>query len=102
MGTGQIRTRGVFHVMGKPGTACLWDSAGGQLSIGPLAPSELGEIPHACRLRFVGTGIDRAALIRAFEESLVTSAEFEDPTIAWRELAAALDPWIPEDEDADN
>lgn len=56
LGAGGLRARGVFHVADRPGLACLWDGAGGQLAVADLGPwSEVcaGTPPHT-RIVVVG------------------------------------------------
>jgi G3E family GTPase len=60
---GGLRARGVFHVADRPGLACLWDGAGGQLAVADLGPwSEVcaGTAPHT-RIVVVGVADDRGA-----------------------------------------
>jgi G3E family GTPase len=63
LSSGGLRARGVFHVADRPGLACLWDGAGGQLAFADLGPwSEVcaGTAPHT-RIVVVGVADDRGA-----------------------------------------
>lgn len=101
LGGGRLRSRGVFQVVDRPGTACHWDGAGGQLYIGELGPWAdvcAGRSPHT-RLVFVGTtdGTDpRSGLEAAFTDSLLTDAEAADGELVWLGRQDALAPWLGE------
>jgi G3E family GTPase len=63
LSSGGLRARGVFHVADRPGLACLWDGAGGQLAVADLGPwSEVcaGTVPHT-RIVVVGVANDRGS-----------------------------------------
>jgi len=88
LGGGPVRGRGHFWLPTRLGTACGWDSAGGQLSIGALGPWR-SRTPST---RLVVTGIDGDPdlLREAFTHALVTAAEQRDTWLP----ADGFDPWL--------
>lgn len=73
LGAGRLRGRGAFWLPTRPGVACAWDGAGGQLSIGSVGPWG-GVAPHT-RLVITGVDEDPRRLQDAFEAVLMTDAE---------------------------
>ena len=115
LGSGGLRARGVFHVADRPGLACLWDGAGGQLAVADLGPwSEVcaGTAPHT-RIVVVGVADDRGAgggvhggpggggairddrqrLREAFHAALCTPEEAADG-VEWLWREDHLAPWL--------
>ena len=112
LSSGGLRARGVFHVADRPGLACLWDGAGGQLAVADLGPwSEVcaGTVPHT-RIVVVGVADDRRApgggaggdggldderqrLREAFGEALCTPEEVADG-VGWFWREDHLAPWL--------
>ncbi|MFI2486343.1 GTP-binding protein [Promicromonospora kroppenstedtii] len=111
LGAGGLRARGVFHVADRPGLACLWDGAGGQLAVGDLGPwSEVcaGTPPHT-RIVVVGVadavdadavGPDAAVLLderqrlrEAFHAALCTPEEAA-AGVEWLWREDHLAPWL--------
>ncbi|MFE7504239.1 GTP-binding protein [Promicromonospora sp. NPDC057488] len=111
LGAGGLRARGVFHVADRPGLACLWDGAGGQLAVGDLGPwSEVcaGTPPHT-RIVVVGVadsvdadavGPDAAGLLderhrlrEAFHAALCTPEEAA-AGVEWLWHEDHLAPWL--------
>jgi len=96
MGTGRLRSRGVFWVPNRPGQVCLWDGAGGQLSIGGIGPWR--DQMARTRLVFVGAVTDdddpRAELTEAFHAALATPAELLGGELDTLDAEDALEPWL--------
>ncbi|MEV0893685.1 GTP-binding protein [Promicromonospora sp. NPDC050262] len=100
LGAGGLRARGVFHVADRPGLACLWDGAGGQLAVGDLGPwSEVcaGTPPHT---RIVVVGVadsgpddERRRLREAFHAALCTPEEAA-AGVEWLWREDHLAPWL--------
>jgi G3E family GTPase len=101
LGAGGLRARGVFHVADRPGLACLWDGAGGQLAVADLGPwSEVcaGTPPHT---RIVVVGVAGAAglldernrLREAFHAALCTPEEAA-AGVEWLWREDHLAPWL--------
>lgn len=105
LSSGGLRARGVFHVADRPGLACLWDGAGGQLAVADLGPwSEVcaGTAPHT-RIVVVGVADDRGAgpglqddrqrLREAFHAALCTPEELA-AGVEWLWREDHLAPWL--------
>ncbi|GHH79231.1 GTP-binding protein [Promicromonospora soli] len=106
LSTGGLRARGVFHVADRPGLACLWDGAGGQLAFADLGPwSEVcaGTVPHT-RIVVVGVADDRGTgagglhderqrLREAFQAALCTPEEMA-AGVEWLWREDHLEPWL--------
>jgi G3E family GTPase len=106
LSTGGLRARGVFHVADRPGLACLWDGAGGQLAFADLGPwSEVcaGTVPHT-RIVVVGVADDRGTgagglhderqrLREAFHAALCTPEEMA-AGVEWLWREDHLEPWL--------
>ncbi|WP_275004095.1 GTP-binding protein [Promicromonospora iranensis] len=105
LSVGGLRARGVFHVADRPGLACLWDGAGGQLAFADLGPwSEVcaGTAPHT-RIVVVGVADDRGAgagsqddrqrLREAFHAALCTPEEVA-AGVEWLWREDHLAPWL--------
>ena len=105
LSVGGLRARGVFHVADRPGLACLWDGAGGQLAVADLGPwSEVcaGTAPHTRIVvvgvaddRGPGAGVvdDRQRLREAFHAALCTP-EVMAAGVEWLWREDHLAPWL--------
>lgn len=92
LGTGPVRSRGVFWLPNRPDSVCQWDGAGGQLYIG-----ELGVWEDAAFTRLVFTGVDpheRERIRRVFDEVLAREDEVADGGLAWLGREDVLAPWL--------
>lgn len=92
LGTGPVRSRGVFWLPNRPDSVCQWDGAGGQLYIG-----ELGTWEDAAFTRLVFTGVDpreRDRIRRVFDEVLAREDEVADGGLAWLGREDVLAPWL--------
>lgn len=96
LGSGRLRSRGVFWLPNRPDTVCLWDGAGGQLSIGALGDWNDSQHAPCTHLIFIGTGDERTALVEAFEECLTTADDVSDGGLAWLDREDVLEPWLGE------
>jgi len=105
LSSGGLRARGVFHVADRPGLACLWDGAGGQLAVADLGPWPevcAGTVPHT-RIVVVGVADDRGSgegvvddrqrLREAFHAALCTPDEVT-AGVAWLWREDHLAPWL--------
>lgn len=95
LGTGRVRSRGVFWVPTRPDSICQWDGAGGQLYIGELGVWA-GQTPLT---RLVFTGVargERAHLREVFEAVLATEDEMAGGGLAWLGREDVLAPWLGE------
>ncbi len=93
LGAGRVRSRGRFVLPTRLDTVCVWDGAGGQVSIGhggawaPHVPST--------RLVFTGVGDERRRVRRAFASMVMTDAEMA-ADIDWRRTDDGLGDWLAE------
>lgn len=92
IGGGPRRSRGCFWLPTRPGIACEWDGAGGQLSIG-TGTSWDRSTPAT---RIVVTGVDDGAdeIRAAFEHCLLTEAEATERGLYWEAAHDGLEPWL--------
>lgn len=90
----QVRSRGHFWLPTRPVQACIWDGAGGQLSIG--SPGSWGGAPRATSLVFTGVAEERRNLIEAFDAVLLTPAEQDAGPNAWAGRDDGLGRWLGE------
>lgn len=91
LGAGRLRARGTFWLPTRPQTACAWDGAGGQLSIGDIGQWE-NEQP---RTKLVITGTDPGArdrLAATFLDVLVTEDELQQRD--WWTVEDGFEPWL--------
>jgi G3E family GTPase len=102
LGTGPVRARGVFRVVNRPDSACLWDSAGGQTCIADLGTWDTvaaGAEP-CTRICVVGAGDHRDAeqlrrrITAAFSAAVATPEEVADGGLAWLGAPDVLEPWL--------
>lgn len=102
LGTGPVRSRGVFHVPDRPDSVCLWDGAGGALCVADLGTWDevaAGQRP-VTRILVVGAGEPEEAravrdrILDAFGEALTTRTEVADGGVGWLGSADVLAPWL--------
>lgn len=93
LGVGRLRARGHFWLASRPDQVCVWDGAGGQLSIGPYG--WWGERTPGTRLVFVGDDLaDRDRVAVAFGELLVTPAELSGSAGGVHGQEDGFGPWL--------
>lgn len=95
LGGGALRGRGRFWLPTRPHSICQCDGSGGQVSIGVIGDSG-AELPDT---RLVITGIraqDRQRVQRAFEECLLTDAEWDAGLACWLGRDDGMSPWLGE------
>lgn len=97
IGSGPHRSRGCFWLPTRPGQACGWDGAGGQVSIGALGSWGRARV----HTRLVVTGLcsltseaEREAIRSAFERSLLTDAELGPHGPSWNRPSDGFEPWL--------
>lgn len=94
LGTPPVRSRGRFHVPSRPDTLCVWDGAGGQLSIGAAGP--WGRRTPDTRLVVTGTGDEAPELRAAFAELVLSDDEARRGFAPWLGRPDVLAPWLGE------
>lgn len=92
LGSPPVRSRGRFHVPSRPDTMCVWEGAGGQLSIGAAGP--WGRRTPDTRIVMTGTGDEAAGLRAAFDELVLTEAEVRRGYAPWLGRPDVLEPWL--------
>jgi G3E family GTPase len=92
LGQGAYRSRGHFWVPSRPDSVCVWDGAGGQLSVGALGT--WGRRTPGTRLVVTGIEDVRADLLAAFEDLLLTPQEHARGLAPWLGAPDALAPWL--------
>lgn len=97
IGSGPHRSRGCFWLPSRPGQACAWDGAGGQVSVGALGDWR-GRTPM---VRLVVAGLEaltppheRAAIETAFSRALLTDTELADRGAVWELARDGFEPWL--------
>jgi G3E family GTPase len=92
LGSGQIRSRGVFWLPTRPGQVGLWDGAGGQLSIGTAG--SWNDRPRFTRLVITGIGAGRAQRSATFARALLARAESSHGLEGWAGRADGFEDWL--------
>ena len=69
----RVRARGHFWVASRPDAACVWEEAGGQLSVGEIGPWEGRR--RRTELVVTGIGDERATIADAFAATLSSPSE---------------------------
>ena len=96
LGTGMHRSRGCFWLPSRPDAVCVWDCAGGQLSIGIAGQWRFREQPMT-RIVVTGRFVDgdpRAELRQAFAAALLTDDEVATRELHWPVRRDGLEPWL--------
>jgi G3E family GTPase len=100
LGRGPVRARGHLWLASRPDSACAWDGAGNQVSIGSLGPWTR----RRAGTRLLVTGTDRTALDRirdTFAELPLTAQEHARGADWWSGHGDALGPWLGVPDDLD-
>ncbi|HEY0215087.1 MAG TPA: GTP-binding protein [Cellulomonas sp.] len=92
LGSGRLRSRGHFWVPSRPDSVCVWDGAGGQLSVGALG--RWGDRAPGTRLVLTGVEDVRAELLAAFGDVLMTAEEHAAGLHPWLGRDDVLAPWL--------
>lgn len=92
LGDVPARSRGRFWVPTRPDSVCVWDGAGGQLSVGQLGT--WGRREPDTRLVFTGVGDWAGDLVDAFGDVLTTEAEHRAGLVPWLGRDDVLEPWL--------
>lgn len=93
LGGGPHRSRGCFWLPTRPHQICVWDGAGGQVSIGHHGEFWAEDPPIT---RIVVTGLDdgRDAIAAAFKACLLTDAELADRGPYWEAFEDGYESWL--------
>lgn len=93
LGSGPRRSRGCFWLPTRPHQVCVWDGAGGQLSIGHHDEFWRGD-PPLTRIVVVGLDDGRDALAAAFQACLLTDAELAERGPYWEVFEDGFESWL--------
>lgn len=93
LGGGPHRSRGCFWLPTRPHQVCVWDGAGGQVSIGSRDETWGSEQPLT-RIVVVGLDDGRDALAAAFRACLLTDAELADRGPYWEVFEDGFESWL--------
>lgn len=92
LGGGERRSRGCFWLPTRPFSTCMWDGAGGQLSVGTCEHGDRTS-PHT-RILVTGIDTDRAELQAVFEHCLLSNAEIAQRGTYWQATVDGYEPWL--------
>lgn len=93
LGGGPRRSRGCFWLPTRPSAICLWDAAGGQVSVGAINQWRPGDTPLT---RLVVHGLDDGydEIAECFHHCLLTDAEIAGRGAFWEQSEDGLEPWL--------
>ena len=92
LGGGPRRSRGCFWLPSRPGQICVWDGAGGQLSVG--STETWGRTRPLTRITVVGVDDGREELERAFAACVLTDAEMHERGPYWEVTEDGFEAWL--------
>lgn len=92
LGGGPRRSRGCFWLPSRPGQVCVWDGAGGQLSVG--STETWGSRRPLTRITVVGIDDGRDELERAFASCVLTDAEMHERGPYWEVARDGFESWL--------
>lgn len=92
LGGGARRSRGCFWLPSRPRQVCIWDGAGGQLSIG--SSQDWGQDSPCTRIVVVGLDRDMSGLQQAFHDCLLTPAELAQRGMFWEVGKDGFEQWL--------
>lgn len=92
LGGGPRRSRGCFWLPSRPGQICVWDGAGGQLSVG--STDTWGTQTRLTRITVVGLDDGRDDLERAFASCILTDAEMAERGPYWEVAEDSFEAWL--------
>ncbi|HVN52146.1 MAG TPA: GTP-binding protein [Acidimicrobiales bacterium] len=95
LGDGPRRSRGCFWLPTRPEAICVWDGAGGQVSVG--STQKWGRETPLTRITVIGLDDDhenRAEIEAAFDRCLLTDDELATRGRIWEESWDGLEPWL--------
>ena len=92
IGGGPRRSRGCFWLPTRATAACVWDGAGGQLSIGVAEP--WGRRRPFTRIVVTGMDDGRDEVAAAFERCLLTDEEARGRGMYWEAAGDGFEAWL--------
>lgn len=91
---GVVRAKGFFWVASRHNLVALWSQAGGLLTVQPLGFWD-DEEPRQ-QLAFIGSGMDREAIVAALDACLLDDEELAAGPLGWAQLPDPFPSWQPE------
>lgn len=93
LGGGPRRSRGCFWLPTRSSSICMWDAAGGQVSVGAINRWRPGEAPMT---RLIVHGLDDGydEIVACFEHCLLTDTELASRGTFWEQSTDGLEPWL--------
>jgi G3E family GTPase len=91
LGGEAVRSKGHFWVPSRPGLACAWDGAVGNVSVGRIGAWDMTQ---GTRIVVTGIGGDPDRVAAAFEDALLTDLELARGIDSWAGAEDGLDPWL--------
>lgn len=92
LGGGPRRSRGCFWLPSRPGQICVWDGAGGQLSVG--STDTWGTQTPLTRITAIGLDDGRDELEHAFASCVLTDAEMHERGPCWEVAEDSFEAWL--------
>lgn len=92
LGGGPRRSRGCFWLPSRPGQVCVWDGAGGQLSVG--STETWGNSRPLTRITVVGIDDGRDELEQAFASCVLSDAEMRERGPYWEVTRDGFESWL--------
>ncbi|HEY0280324.1 MAG TPA: GTP-binding protein [Solirubrobacterales bacterium] len=92
---GVVRAKGFFWVATRGDLVALWSQAGGLLTVRPLGFWDEDE-ERRQQLAFIGSGMDREAIVAALDACLLGDEELADGPSDWARLPDPFPAWLPE------
>lgn len=92
LGGGPRRSRGCFWLPTRPHQLCIWNGAGGQLSIG--TEDTWGPESPLTRIVIIGLDGGHEALAAAFRACLLTDKELDESGPYWEAFEDGFEPWL--------
>jgi G3E family GTPase len=89
-----VRAKGFFWVASRHTLAGLWSQAGGLLTVQPLGFWDEDE--RRQQLAFIGSGMDRDAIVAALDACLLGDEELAGGPSDWARLPDPFPAWQPE------
>ena len=91
---GVVRAKGFFWVASRHDLVALWSQAGGLLTVQPLGFWDEDE--RRQQLAFIGSGMDREAIVAALDACLLGDEELAGGPSDWARMPDPFPAWLPE------
>lgn len=92
LGAGPHRSRGCFFLPSRPSQVCVWDGAGGQLSVG--TSGTWGQREPTTRIVVIGLDDQKDRLRRLFSQCVLTDEEIARSGRYWEHPSDGFENWM--------